>query len=249
MSAQIIYTDIIPDTTYSCGYPPPWGSCSNYYNIDINNDGTMDFKFYYSKDNNQYMSHQYDYISPYNSNTIIDSGLLCYPIHPGDTIDSSNNWGTGGTFYSYSYLSGGSSQTSGIWPYNSNDYFVGLRLVVGSNIYYGWIRKRIYTLIDFAYELSGNYIIAGQLPVNVGIFNNKEKNLQFDLSPNPATTTLTIVGVTGSTIAEIFDISGKLLLSKQLNTNQIDISSLAKGLYFIKLSTAEGSVVRKFVKN
>jgi hypothetical protein len=46
----------------------------------------------------------------------------------------------------------------------------------------------------------------------------------------------------------VYDISGKLLFTKLLNGNQLDISSLAKGLYFIKLSTAEGSLVRKFVK-
>jgi uncharacterized protein (TIGR02145 family) len=71
---------------------------------------------------------------------------------------------------------------------------------------------------------------------------------QIKIYPNPTTTTLNIVGLTITAIAEVYDISGKQLLTKQLNTNQIDISSLAKGLYFIKLSTEVGSVVRKFVK-
>jgi hypothetical protein len=66
--------------------------------------------------------------------------------------------------------------------------------------------------------------------------------------PNPATKTLNIEGLSNMATAVVYDISGKLLLSKQLNENQLDISSLAKGLYFIKLSTMEGSVVRKFVK-
>jgi hypothetical protein len=68
-----------------------------------------------------------------------------------------------------------------------------------------------------------------------------------EIYPNPVTTTLTIEGIIKAT-AEVYDISGKLLLAEQLNTNQVDISSLAKGLYFIKLNTEEGSVVRKFVK-
>jgi hypothetical protein len=46
----------------------------------------------------------------------------------------------------------------------------------------------------------------------------------------------------------MFDFSNKLLLIKQINGNQLEISSLEKGLYFIKLNTEEGSVVRKFVK-
>jgi hypothetical protein len=66
--------------------------------------------------------------------------------------------------------------------------------------------------------------------------------------PNPATTTLTIDGLSTKAISEIYDISGKLLLTNQLNTNQIDINGLANGMYFIKLTTKEGSAVRKFVK-
>jgi uncharacterized protein (TIGR02145 family) len=76
------------------------------------------------------------------------------------------------------------------------------------------------------------------------IINLKELNI----FPNPATTTLTIEGLTQKTTAEVYDISGKLLLCKPLGTNTIDISSLETGLYFIKLTTADGSVVRKFVK-
>jgi hypothetical protein len=66
--------------------------------------------------------------------------------------------------------------------------------------------------------------------------------------PNPATTTLTIEGLTQKTTAEVYDISGKLILTTKLVSTQIDISALAQGMYFIKLRTKEGSVVRKFVK-
>ena len=66
--------------------------------------------------------------------------------------------------------------------------------------------------------------------------------------PNPSYNIIFVEGFESTFIVDIYDLNGKLLLSKQLNANQFDISSLAKGLYFIKLSTAEGSVVRKFVK-
>ena len=38
-NAQIVYTDVNPDTTVTCSTPP----CSNSYNLDLNNDGTNDF--------------------------------------------------------------------------------------------------------------------------------------------------------------------------------------------------------------
>jgi hypothetical protein len=65
---------------------------------------------------------------------------------------------------------------------------------------------------------------------------------------NVSRNTLQIVGLTGKTTAYVYNISGSLLLSQPLQNSAVDISSLAKGLYFIKLSTEEGSVVRKFVK-
>jgi hypothetical protein len=73
-------------------------------------------------------------------------------------------------------------------------------------------------------------------------------NKTLNIYPNPANNTLYVEGLSPSSFADIYDISSKLLLTKQLTTNQIDISSLAKGMYFIKLTTAEGSTVRKFVK-
>ena len=57
-----------------------------------------------------------------------------------------------------------------------------------------------------------------------------------------------VEGFESTVIVDIYDLNGKLLLSQQLNANTVDISTLAKGLYFIKLTTEEGSVVRKFVK-
>jgi hypothetical protein len=208
----------------------------------------LDFKFYFSKDQNQYWSHNNDYIIPYNSNKIVDSASLAYPIPIGDTIDSNNNWGAGGTFYSYSYLTSGSSQTNGIWPYNANDYFVGLRLVVDSTIYYGWVRKNYYTIKDYAYESSQNYIVAGEVPIATGVPKNTNDIMAIGIFPNPSSSLLNITGLTISASAEIYSLSGKILLNRMLNTQTIDISPLAKGLYFIKLRTEEGSVVRKFVK-
>ena len=66
--------------------------------------------------------------------------------------------------------------------------------------------------------------------------------------PNPANNVLNIEGFANSSTAEVHDVNGKLLLSAPLQNEQIDISPLAKGLYFIKFSTQEGSVVRKFIK-
>jgi hypothetical protein len=48
---------------------------------------------------------------------------------------------------------------------------------------------------------------------------------------------------------EVFDISGRRILHSPLSIlNSIDISHLPAGLYFVKIITESGEVVRKVVK-
>jgi hypothetical protein len=110
----------------------------------------------------------------------------------------------------------------------------------------GFIIVNIDTIWNMAKWTGGTYI--DTCSSTIGIEENENQLHSITIYPNPATNTLYINGLSGINTAEVYDISGKLLLSRQLNTNQIDISALAKGLYFVKLSAEEGSVVRKFVK-
>jgi hypothetical protein len=78
--------------------------------------------------------------------------------------------------------------------------------------------------------------------------NEVLQNKIITIYPNPANNSLIIDGLNSEAAAEIHDISGNLILKSPLLKPQIDISNLAEGMYFIKLNTAEGSVVRRFVK-
>jgi len=103
---------------------------------------------------------------------------------------------------------------------------------------------------NYAVEINQNGCIDTSVCINVvsvGI-NDNNSILNITIQPSPAINTLYLEGITKTASVEVYDVSGKLLLNKQLNTNQIDISSLVKGLYFIKISAEEGIVVRKFVK-
>jgi len=107
-----------------------------------------------------------------------------------------------------------------------------------------------YTLTQnyFGSDTTSDAVTVSVIICNPGVDEFYSKLNFIIVYPNPANKLLNIDGLSSSAMAEICDISGKLLLIKQLKTTQIDISSLAKGLYFIKLRTEEGSVVRKFVK-
>jgi hypothetical protein len=54
-------------------------------------------------------------------------------------------------------------------------------------------------------------------------------------------------------VLELFDIAGKLLLSKNIlnnNLQNVDVSALSKGVYMVRISaTNGGTYVSKFVKD
>lgn len=83
----------------------------------------------------------------------------------------------------------------------------------------------------------------------VGVKEESLSNLALAVFPNPANTELSIVipESAGHIAAEILDLQGKIVLLRDLGSNshminqhQIDVSSLAKGLYILNLSNSSG---------
>jgi hypothetical protein len=69
--------------------------------------------------------------------------------------------------------------------------------------------------------------------------------------PNPAKNIIHFNSIQYATGVEIFDFNGKLVSEIQLRSNNektIDITHLASGVYLVKISSAQNSVVRKIVK-
>jgi hypothetical protein len=69
--------------------------------------------------------------------------------------------------------------------------------------------------------------------------------------PNPTDSKLNIDSSTFSEITsvEILDISGKVIDKiSDLNQKSIDVSKLNSGLYFVRFSTSDGIIVKKFIK-
>lgn len=73
-------------------------------------------------------------------------------------------------------------------------------------------------------------------------------NSNFSVFPNPANTTLFVSELTQNSTVSIFDISGKILINKQIVNNQIDISHLANGFYLVRIVDKSGITTKKFVK-
>jgi transforming growth factor-beta-induced protein len=65
----------------------------------------------------------------------------------------------------------------------------------------------------------------------LGIHENQ--TLSFSVYPNPAQNEIQVAGVDG--IISVADMSGKILITKELNNNAIDISTLSAGSYIISV--------------
>ncbi|OGX87031.1 hypothetical protein BEN47_11995 [Hymenobacter lapidarius] len=67
--------------------------------------------------------------------------------------------------------------------------------------------------------------------------------------PNPTTDRLTIVGATGGSQATLRDATGRVCLTQALNgLGQLDLQALPRGLYFLTVTTPEGTFRQKVVK-
>lgn len=83
-----------------------------------------------------------------------------------------------------------------------------------------------------------------------GNLGTKEsKTLIMMLYPNPTSDILNIQSQEKITKAEIYDFTGKLLLQTTVIDKKINVNTLSKGTYFIKLHTEKGIVNSKFIKN
>ena len=72
---------------------------------------------------------------------------------------------------------------------------------------------------------------------------------KINLYPNPTTDAFQISGIEGLVMLRLLDINGRLLLTRQVTGNEsVSVSSLPKGLYIVKLITADGTLERKVIK-
>jgi hypothetical protein len=73
--------------------------------------------------------------------------------------------------------------------------------------------------------------------------------INFSLYPNPANNTINITSVNELDRAEVFNLIGKKVISTtKLSNNSIDISSLVKGVYILKLISGDVVGTRKIIK-
>jgi uncharacterized protein (TIGR02145 family) len=84
---------------------------------------------------------------------------------------------------------------------------------------------------------------------NSSSINNLDNHMDFFFYPNPANDRLYLKNIKSSDAQiMIFDLHGKQVISRQISSNPIDISSLSKGVYTVKIVDSGNNVISKLIK-
>ncbi|PWL28906.1 MAG: hypothetical protein DCO96_08805 [Fluviicola sp. XM-24bin1] len=198
--AAVVYTDITPDFT---------GGLGSQYFLDLDNNGTDDFRIWHNGSSNLY-------ISPLTgTNEALGSGgaTFAYPfaLTSGAAISSgAGGWfnnGYGGGFQSLNY----GSCSFGNWC-NVTDRYIGLRFDIAGSIHYGWVRLDVdfagnsWTVKDYAYETNpGIGITAGDTGTGGTAASNSTGIVGMDIAENSNGSDLEVTftaGIDETTISE-----------------------------------------------
>ena len=216
----IIYTDFEPDSVI---YPV------HIDYIDINYDNEWDVKF---------IREIYGGFGVLECNDYWGVRHLTYNFN--DSLSSIKKWSTYVELLTY-----------------GNDYHIALLHKVGAECYYGWMKLYVekhdtswhdpsVTITEMAYCTIPNYPLKfGQKSLTDDeVAEIDGFNRQYELYPNPADDRL-VLKLADEHKCEnvaIYSIDGRMLKSQDSDFENIDVSALTRGVYFVRIRLQEGSV-------
>ena len=155
-------------------------------------------------------------------------------------------------------VTGGYFYTGSMYPNFQNKYFFTdycddkIRMVNSSGVITTTTSFSGNNFVTFGEDVNGELYIAGissgtiYKVIDTSLSSSDFENNGFTLFPNPAKEMFTIKSSTANlaTKAAIFDITGKLLFTKELSNNSentIETTFLAKGIYLVSVETSNGT--------
>lgn len=248
--AQIMYNDI-EDITVELG---------DSLDYDLDGDGTLDFRF--RADTLGAGEWTFGSLIGYvpsqgvgnSENAAIGySGTFYYYasiIDEGDVIDGAAGFIPDGS-YAFVLVSNFYGSEFGMFG-DEGPQYVGFKFVSGENLHYGWMRLDVtldpasITFMDFAYNASHEGAIQAGQTTEVGVLNMSDGPFQVfahakNLSVNTQQT------LVGDAELEVVAVNGKVVFAQKLNagTTQVNLNSVASGVYIAKISTKENVYSQK----
>ncbi len=249
------YFDIVPDTLLNYHYAGPSHLDDESYYIDINNDSQNDLRINARAVSSPGGGNGYTSVLSLNTKTFKRFGRfdatvnkkIALPLLTGDSINSLNSiWDSTALMLTYDNVS--MSVYTGIsdW-YSTNDLFIGIKYEDNIDTLIGWIRVNCKKTSPNVECLVKDYSFLKN-STGIGIKEISEMNIK--VFPNPVSTYLNIskdLGFENSEI-EVINYLGQTVLKAPFQ-KQFDVSKLANGCYFAKITTsAKEPLFTKFVK-
>ena len=262
--AQIIYTDVIPDSTYNAS--------SDTCSLDVDNDGDIDFLIVQRTlaapcpgnrpECNPTITRPRSSVrvTPLGTNAVANVASFAAQLPAWQSIDPASAWNNAAAQVlmtqgvplciqgpPFQFACGPGSFT-GEWLSGASvdsPMFLGLQFDIAGTTFYGWARLSIpangtsFILMDYAYNsVPGEAILAGDMgSISTGITTTALRGMQ--VSPNPFSSVLSITLPTGTTGAVNYRVLS--LLGQAVITRTVAASSGPSSITLDLASLAPGS--------
>lgn len=268
--AQVVYTDVDPDSTVLM---PTVADSTHIFEIDMNNDGTVDVTvvagngdWYYSAGVSNWMSIralngsgaslalQYSYLSGWGATYYFakrfDADAVIGPNESWYTSSWSFQMGWYGTYAS------GTTYNTGQWVDGETDKYLGVRFTLdaGTSYHYGWVRLDVvgdmsqFTVKDYAYEATADVAIAaGDVgEPGVSVRDDLANDLGVKVFSYQDMIVISDLEIDYAT-ADIFNVAGQLVQSVQVETGRNEVPVDNKGLYIVRIDMGSEVVSTKVI--
>jgi len=245
MNAQVVCTDIVPDSVVFIAASTP--SAEIQVDIDMDNDNNPDFRFTSAQAASTstlgFVIVQAGQIATGNF-VLTNGGNDALALNLNDPINASTT-----TWHPMSSTNPQMYQLfngigSGTWS-GAQDKYLGVRFITGANTYYGWIRftfsstQNMYTIKDYAYESTPNQgILAGQ-----GCASS------FTLPATLCATSITSLEAYPTTNSYTWSSSPSGPLFSAPNASVTNIQFPVAGVFTVQLATDLGTAVNTITIN
>jgi hypothetical protein len=248
VQAQYQYTDI-PDTTIDFN--------NGFYNLDIDQDGQMDFTLTQYVDTGVSGNINAVLIQPYTNtiNRVAGErfGNFNYPfnLQAATVVDASTDWQGAGGQFTTGYLAfevGGTSYPNSNWIGPVGDGFLGLELRKNGLPYYGWARLDIgedsksFTVKDFSINLTVDsaHVVGAEL---LGDIENLLEHVKILVDDKR----ISIIRPTNDLPMQInlIDLNGRILREIDITDmeGEINVADLPVSIYVLEMR--QGNMIRR----
>ena len=247
---QIVYTDVIPDTTVYLSKT----TGTIFYTFDLDNNGIMDF--YFQTENwdtisgGQHLVGKAITLQAMSTLNKVTGG--CWAgnnnfLYAGDTIKADLTWND------RRYLKYYANNVPWDCGIEMNDVIFGLKFEVNSFLYYGWVRcdatDTSVTIKDYAYNSSPNsYILASQ---TIGGIDTDSLNSLIHIYSDLNTLIADFADFNAQGTINILNLLGQTQQTASINGNHnvILLNNLKQGVYIISIHTPQIIVNKKVFLN